>query len=481
MTPEEFSAGDWIDRLARALPTLAEAQKPYQPGYRDIRAFLPAILGVDNGGSPSVGVGELGALYVMAQHSHLRGEEAHYAALNAALDPVRHLLLRHPTIARVVGPIIGRDNFFMQILSSGGSTSPANLAAGLMARAAEHSGDGFRKAAGELLAFLVSPGEEDAPELPDGLDLGYDAVLFHGSAVMERIDVAEDMALLPFEQVRAFVDEVVVHELAPPGAGFHGYRSVGAAARTYRWRPAFHRAGYERPGDPHDAGPFHRRARIFLDLLAVAHAMPVLPLVELSHRIDRSGGRLLGREGGDLGWYQRGRSTRAFDGFEATAELEQAALADAREAYGSRASERFRRMAPVVGRLAEALARDGPFAVADKVLDVGIALERMYVLDENNIGRKLRNRAARYLATDAAGQESVRETAREFYAVRSDIVHNRLHRLTPERVHSAFRNGFEIARRSVFKLIREGTPEDWNASGNASGNAGEGRRKEEMR
>ena len=466
MTPGEFSAREWIDRLDRALAGLAEAQKPYLPGYRDISAFLPAIPGVYDGGTPAVRVGELGGLYARAQHSHLRGEEAWYAALNAALDPVRHILLRHPTIARVVGPIIGRDNFYMQVLSSGGSTSPANLAAGLMARAAEQSGDGFRKAAGELHAFLVSPGEEDAPELPDGLDLGYDAVLFHGPAVTERIDVAEDVALLPFEQVRAFVDEEVVHELAPPGAGFHGYRSVGAAARTYRWRPAFHRAGYERPGDPHDAGPFHRRARTFLDLLAVAGATPVLPLVELSHRIDLSAGRLLGREG-DLGWYQRGRSTRGFDGFEATPEVGRAALADAREAFGKRASERFRRMAPVVGRLAEALARDGPFAVADRVLDVGIALERMYVLDENNIGRKLRNRAARYLETDTSGQESVREAAQKFYAVRSDIVHNRLHRLTPERVRAAFRNGFDIARRSVFKLIREGPPDDWNVSEDA--------------
>jgi len=476
MTEAEFSAGEWIDRLARVLPALAEAQKPFLPGYRDIRAFLPAIPGVDDGGSPAVRMGELGALYVMAQHSHLRGEEAHYGALNSALDPVRHILLRHPTITRVVGPIIGRDSFYMQILSSGGSTSPAGLAAELMARAAEHSGDGFRKAAGELHAFLVSPWEEDAPELPDGLDLGYDAVLFHGPAVTERIDVAEDVVLLPFERVRAFVDEEVVYELAPPGAGFHRYRSVGAAARTYRWRPVFYRAGCERPGDPHDAGPFHRRARIFLDLLAVAHAKPVRPLVEMSHRIDRSGGRLLGREGGDLGWYRRGRSARAFDGFEAPPELEQTALADAREAFGNRASERFRRMAPVVGRLAEALARDGPFAVADRVLDVGIALERMYVLDEGKISRKLRNRAARYLATDAAGQESVRKTVQEFYAVRSDIVHNRLHRLTPERVHAAFCNGFDIARRSVFKLVREGPPEDWNASENT----GEAGSKEKM-
>ena len=71
----------------------------------------------------------------------------------------------------------------------------------------------------------------------------------------------------------------------------------------------------------------------------------------------------------------------------------------------------------MVGWLAEALARDGPFAVADKVLDVGIALERMYVLDEgNNIGRKLRNRAARYLATDAVeARRASGRAAREFY------------------------------------------------------------------
>ena len=111
---------------------LRKAQEPYLPGERDIpHAFLPAIPGMDDGGSPAVRVEELGALYARAQYSHLRGEEAWYAALNAALDPVRHILLRHPTIARVVGPIIGRDNFYMKILSSGGSTSPADLAAGL--------------------------------------------------------------------------------------------------------------------------------------------------------------------------------------------------------------------------------------------------------------------------------------------------------------------------------------------------------------
>ena len=92
--------------------------------------------------------------------------------------------------------------------------------------------------------------------MADGLDAGYDAVLFHGLTVNERIEVGEGMALLPFEQVRAFVDEELVHELAPPGAGFHGYRSVGALARTYRWRPALCRAGYERELVSHNPLPF---------------------------------------------------------------------------------------------------------------------------------------------------------------------------------------------------------------------------------
>ena len=56
MTPGEFSAGDWIDRLAGALPALAKAQEPYLSGDREIRVFLPAIPGVEDGGSPGVRV-----------------------------------------------------------------------------------------------------------------------------------------------------------------------------------------------------------------------------------------------------------------------------------------------------------------------------------------------------------------------------------------------------------------------------------------
>ena len=82
--------------------------------------------------------------------------------------------------------------------------------------------------------------------------------------------------------------------------------------------------------------------------------------------------------------------------------------------------------------------------------------------DENNIGRKLRSRTARLLGTDAASEKRIRDNVQEHYDVRSDIVHNRLHKLTPERVHSGFVKGFDLARQSLFKLLCEGPPEDWN-------------------
>ena len=209
--------------------------------------------------------------------------------------------------------------------------------------------------------------------------------------------------------------------------------------------------------------PFFPDAVALLDLLAVSHVTRIAPLATLSNRIDGSAGRLLGREKQSPGFFQRW-SAEGFSGFDACPELEPKALAEALEAFHGRENARYRRMVPIVTRLSEALARNGRFAAGDRILDVAMALERMYVLDEGNIGRKLRNRTARLLGTDAASETRIRDNVQELYDVRSDVVHNRLHRLTPERVQSAFVQGFDIARESLFKLLREGPPSDWNAA-----------------
>ena len=51
----------------------------------------------------------------------------------------------------------------------------------------------------------------------------------------------------------------------------------------------------------------------------------------------------------------------------------------------------------------------------------------------------------------------------EFYEARSAIVHNPKRKAVTPRQHDAFAKGFDIARRSLFKLLREEPPDDWDA------------------
>ncbi len=391
--------------------------------------------------------------------------EAHYEPLRAVLDPVRYALLAHPTLERVAvtGRLIGDNDFWMQILGSGSQISPGVLIAGLMARAAELRDDGFRTALRELNAFLLSTGNEAAAEALGNLDEGCDVLLFYGLSLSEEIEVADGMALLPYGEVLRFVDQELVEKFAPRGAGFHRWRSVGAVVRRFRWRPEFRRRGsVNEPAGP-PPPPFFQEAAAFLDLLAVSHTTRIARLAALSNRIDGSAGRLLGRETQSPGFYQSW-SAEGFSGFDGCPELRAEAFEEAREAFGKRDSVCYAKMEPVVGRLSEALRRDGRFAFGDGILDVAIALERMYVLDERNIGHKLSHRASRYLETDPMSQERITNNMKEFYKTRSDIVHSRLDNMTPERVRMAFDTGFEIARRSLFKMLHKGRPRNWNTT-----------------
>ena len=477
MTSAQFETEAWIERLAELLPPLAQVQEPF---LREDQERYGRVIELRNGGPPPFPLDDLRLLYDQVRDSRPWGLEAHYAPLRAVLNSVRHALLTHPTLERVAvrGRLIGDNRFSMEILGSGGEIYAGTLIAGLMARDAELPQDRFRTALRELNAFLSPIGDRAGAAALGSLDMAYDMFLFYGLCLPERVEVEDGMVLLPYEEVLQYLDQETVDKFAPSGAGFHGWWAVGAVVRPFRWRPEFsRRSDLNKPMRP--PPPFFPKAAEFLDLLAVSHATRIAPLAALSNRINASAGRLLGWETQSPGFYQSW-SAEGLDGFDECPEISPEALAQAREAFRCRESARYQRMAPIVARLSEALARNGRFANGDKILDVGIALERMYVLDEGKISLKLRNRAARYLATDELSHESIRASAQEFYEVRSDIVHNRLQRLTPERVHSAFINGFDIARRSLFKMLREGPPEDWSAvKGNASPRTGTNREFEE--
>ena len=457
MTAEKFAAEDWIDRLAEALSRLAEEHESALRKYYGRNPRVNMAFGTRDGRPPALSPDDVRDRYAPPRHSYVFGEEERLSEPKGARASARHTLLSHPALARVVGPVIGPEDFWVEILGNGHLTSSEDVIAGLMARASQHSGDRFRAAASELEAFLAPRGDG----VPGDLDVGYDVVLFYGLTLKERIDVAEGMALLPFEEVRAFVDEGLVDKLAPAGAAFHGWRAVGAVVRLFRWRPAFRPTGDLRESGLAPPGRFFPEARIFLELLAVAHAAPVLRLAELSNCIDRSAGRLLGQGRKGPGFYQSWPA-HGFGGFEECPALAPVALVEAREAFDNRDGERYAAMAPIIGRLAEALARSGRFGIDDKILDVAIALERMYELDQGEIVFKLRTRAACFLQLGSEDRLRTFKDMGGFYEARSSIVHKPGKSRRKIDKPDAFARGFDVARRSLMKLLRNGPPADWN-------------------
>ncbi|MDE0629373.1 MAG: HEPN domain-containing protein [Bryobacterales bacterium] len=460
MTSNALDHGSWIERLAGALSALAAAQEPYLQAYRQHHPREQVI--VDGRDETPYPLDDLRMVYSNARHSGRLIGTARYAPLRGLLDPTRHALLSHPRLERVavIGRPVGENDFWMRILSSGMSISAGDLIAGLMARAAELPGNGFRAAAGELNAFLSPVGDGEAAGVLGNLDEGCDALLFWGLNVTERIDLEDNMAILPYAEVRRFVACQAVEELAPSGAGFHVWRSVGAVVRPFRWRPVFRQKGSFNEPMMAPKQPFLPEARTFLDLLAVGHAEPVVPLGTKYNCIDRSAASLLGIENHrpemDQKWPAHG-----FDGFVDCPALRPEALHEVREVFCNRESTRYQRMATYVSRLAEALGRAGRFALRDRVLDVAIALEGMYELPKWYKSRTLQERVSSYLGADAEDQERIKKRIRTFYEARSDIVHSGRGEASPFSSGAAFVSGFDLARRSLFKLLHEGSPGDW--------------------
>ena len=455
---DQFESEEWVNRLAQELCALSQAQQPF---LKELWLHSPPKHVVFNeSGVAPLPFNDLCHLYFLTRHSGSLGGAANYAPLRSAMDPVCGVLRSHPTLERVLGRTVGNDEFWIQMLGHGHRTSLTNLIGGLMTRANELPGGDFRAAAGELHAFLDTGGKEDHSAARNGLDTAYDAMLFHGLQLEEEVDIEGGLAMLPFEQARSFVGEKVLADMAPEVVTFRDWRLIGVVVRPFRWKPEF------RPGDdvgvakPRDSDHFGQDALEYLELLAVSHRVPIVSLAVIRECLHRSACHLLG-QAHHHGALRRGRAMHRFDPFSAPPQLRTEALAKAREVFESRRSHRYVRLAPVVSRLAEALARDGRFAVEDRILDVAIALERMYELGGGEISHKLRTRASWFLGKDAESRLGVMKSIAEFYGVRSDIVHNRKRQASEERYVEAFNLGFDVAARTLFKLLQDGLPGDW--------------------
>ena len=82
-------------------------------------------------------------------------------------------------------------------------------------------------------------------------------------------------------------------------------------------------------------------------------------------------------------------------------------------------------------------------------------------LGGGEISHKMRTRSSWFLGRDAEDRVRVMESVAEFYRVRSEIVHKGKRKASAERYRESFDTGFDLAARTLFKLLKEGPPSNW--------------------
>ena len=105
---------------------------------------------------------------------------------------------------------------------------------------------------------------------------------------------------------------------------------------------------------------------------------------------------------------------------------------------------------------------------ADAIIDVGIALEALYVTEDRRIRELLSKRASLYLE-DVSPQKTLQDEFKAIYKLRSDIVHSNVvrekvaveDRCVP--IPDLVARAQDLCQKSIVKIIKEGTIPDWNS------------------
>ena len=462
----ELGGEEWVGRLAAALEALLAAQRPYDAEIelsRAQRAFArrhEVRWGVWD--HPSL---ELWMFYGRA-YSEGQYFEERYGPLREALDQVHQVVAGHPAISGAITPSASGGEFWLQMVTGGGIGYLTSIVGGLAAHASRLGRQGCRVAATELRGLLEE--DIDGPLRKHGrLTMGYHVAVFHGLRIDEAIPLEGDVRIVLIGKLEDFVDGTVLNDFLPHRMQESARKAIGAIVKPFRWKPEFRKKG----GDDHReldwGGSFLEDAEDLIQLLAVLHELPLVCLAKIPYCVSRTATHLLGQVHYH-GTYTRGRSARNVGVRSNGGVVDMKAVDRARRTFGTRGSSRYQDCAPMLGRLAEALARSGQFRVDDRILDVAIALERMYDLDQGEITFKLRTRAACFLEDSTAGRRRVFNDVGEFYAARSSIVHKRAKggsggiRSARDNKEATFSKGFAIAQRTIVKLLESGWPSDWN-------------------
>ena len=458
----QFDGGDWVECLMGALGRVDEVEGEFRDEFAErCRLQKEAAREPPYGYGASDPAGDRRRLYLAVRYSKGGDADRRYEPLRSALRDAENVLGRHRAVAAVLKADARCEELVVRTLDGDHETSRLAMVAGLLCRAREAGEKGLEIASRELKSLLDRSLDGECSSGSDVLTTGYDVSVLYGLHLVAEVEIADNLKAVPVEQTEGLVDQEMVRGVAPPWVGEHGREGVSVILEAVPWKPVLLSPGDRTERLRKPTGSFIGEGCDFVELLSVLHGVPMVSLVSFPDCMHRTALLLLGipREPGSMGvtpWervYANLREPRALD---------RGALEQARRIMSEPARSRHRAYGPVISRLYEAVARTGQYAEDDRILDVAIALEQLYELDQGEISFKLRIRAACFLESETQARLCVFRKVGKLYDARSRIVHRRTKKSSLESKEEAFENGFEVARDSVVKLLLEGPPRDWN-------------------
>ena len=277
-------------------------------------------------------------------------------------------------------------------------------------------------------------------------------------------DIARGISIISFEEARQYISSDFMLRSLVGASDDIREKPVGAVVWEAKWGPVFVPADNDMERDwPERPETFRDDALMLLDILAVTHESAVVSPGWTTQGVERQVEHLVGMNSFSFRMFGAQNRIDDFGIGASSPSVSMDKLTECAELF-SRLSNDDIRLRSALSRLAASLSRSGPHAAFDSIVDVAIALEILYQAGAEQTYR-YGTRAAYFLEETTQGRKDVFDAVRKLYGARSSIVHGRRRRDDDQSLQDAFQRGFDIARRTLTKLVLEDGPSessDWD-------------------
>ncbi len=433
---------NWVDRLAGCLENLVDYERWVERQLSSQMRRAEAALGVrsDSHGDEDEGVRDRVSDEYWTFYGDTSPTDSEYRRnVSLRLNRLQEVLVGHPALKDAM--YRAEDGRLALGLNLGVSRRPGHQLIFTLMGLVDHAVEHGPRATAETLAQVIERGEDR--------DLScYSILLFRGLHVERRHDFPGGLSVISFEEARRYLPDDRVRQMLEVGDLEISRESIGAVVFEIKWGPLVVPAGGDLDGMewPGRYESFRDDAILLLDVLAVTHRQPVRSSRTHTTVVERQVEHLMGLPPRLPRFFRNlvGSNTSKLDPPMTPAVLEEKLSECEQLAFACSNDVRLR---IGLSRLASSLSRTGMQAALDRVLDVTIALEVIYQLDNmRGKGDQLSLLARCLIGGDREDLNWIRRTAKSTYSARNDVIHEGK---LPQDADQIYSDAFELGRRTL--------------------------------